>query len=101
MIINDFVCESGDGATDDDIEWKWRGIFIEDEDSEDLIKISFRSKNDFPCNLFASEFFDGGGHKNAAGGKFSGKLDEATSKFKDSIKKFNSKNKLWIQKNIF
>ena len=75
-------------------EINFTAIFIEDEDSEDLIKISFRSKNDFPCNLFASEFFDGGGHKNAAGGKFSGKLDEATSKFKDSIKKFNSKNKL-------
>ena len=48
----------------------------------------------FLATYLQVNFFDGGGHKNAAGGKFSGKLDEATSKFKDSIKKFNSKNKL-------
>ena len=33
------MCESGDGATDDDIEWKGRGIFIEDEDDYDYVVI--------------------------------------------------------------
>ncbi len=35
---------------------------------EDRIKMSFRSKGRIPVNEFASQFFDGGGHFNAAGG---------------------------------
>lgn len=35
---------------------------------EDRIKMSFRSKGNIPANEFASRFFDGGGHFNAAGG---------------------------------
>ena len=40
-------------------------FFIEYEDG---IKISFRSQGDFDVNLFAKSYFNGGGHKNAAGG---------------------------------
>lgn len=32
-----------------------------------LTKLSLRSKGDFPTNIFAKEFFNGGGHKNASG----------------------------------
>jgi bifunctional oligoribonuclease and PAP phosphatase NrnA len=32
------------------------------------IKCSFRSKGDFDVNVFSRTYFDGGGHKNAAGG---------------------------------
>jgi phosphoesterase RecJ-like protein len=32
------------------------------------VKISFRSKGDIPINKIAKEYFNGGGHKNAAGG---------------------------------
>ncbi|MFH0999755.1 MAG: bifunctional oligoribonuclease/PAP phosphatase NrnA [Bacteroidota bacterium] len=35
---------------------------------EDKIRISLRSKGDFAVNAIASDFFAGGGHKNAAGG---------------------------------
>ncbi len=35
---------------------------------EGYSKISFRSKSDFPANEFARQFFEGGGHRNAAGG---------------------------------
>ncbi|MFN8437323.1 MAG: bifunctional oligoribonuclease/PAP phosphatase NrnA [Cytophagales bacterium] len=35
----------------------------------DMVKMSFRSKGTFSARDFASEHFDGGGHKNAAGGK--------------------------------
>lgn len=43
-------------------------IFIENaEDSS--IKMSFRSTGDFDVNKFARTHFNGGGHKNAAGGK--------------------------------
>jgi len=63
-------------------------IFIEDIDQEDLIKISFRSKIDFPCNKFAEQYFQGGGHINAAGGKFIGSIKEAIELFKEKIKEF-------------
>lgn len=43
-------------------------IFIEQKD-EGIIKISFRSKGDFDVNIFARKYFQGGGHKNAAGGR--------------------------------
>ena len=35
---------------------------------KDGIKISFRSQGDFDVNAFAKLYFNGGGHKNAAGG---------------------------------
>ena len=52
------------------------------EDAElGLIKLSFRSVGDVPCNRFSSDFFNGGGHMNAAGGEFHGTLDEAVGRF--------------------
>ncbi|MBP7497515.1 MAG: bifunctional oligoribonuclease/PAP phosphatase NrnA, partial [Bacteroidales bacterium] len=38
------------------------------------IKISFRSKGDNPVNDFAAKYFNGGGHKNAAGGSYKASL---------------------------
>lgn len=43
-------------------------IFIESA-SEDIIKISLRSKGDFSVNELSREHFNGGGHNNAAGGR--------------------------------
>jgi bifunctional oligoribonuclease and PAP phosphatase NrnA len=43
-------------------------IFIENKD-ENLIKISLRSQGTFDVNLLAREHFNGGGHRNAAGGR--------------------------------
>ena len=43
-------------------------IMIEHK-SENIIKISFRSKGDVAVNTFAKTYFEGGGHLNAAGGK--------------------------------
>ena len=63
-------------------------IFIEDENEADLIKISFRSKNNFPCDKFAKKYFFGGGHKNAAGGKYEGNIENAILKFKSSLNEF-------------
>ena len=49
----------------------------EDTEKDNLIWISLRSVDDFPCNKMAEEFFNGGGHKNASGGKLFCSLDEA------------------------
>ena len=63
-------------------------IFIEDENDTNKFKISFRSKEDFPCNEFATKFFNGGGHLNAAGGIYIGNLNSAIEYFKKSLNKF-------------
>jgi phosphoesterase RecJ-like protein len=59
-------------------------IFIESLD-EELIKISFRSKGDFDVNQFARNYFEGGGHKNAAGGRSLKNLTETLSYFKEKL----------------
>ena len=63
-------------------------IFIEDENHKNKFKISFRSKENFPCNEFASNFFDGGGHLNAAGGIYKGNLNSVIEYFKKSLNEF-------------
>lgn len=46
-----------------------------------VTKVSFRSKGSFPANIFAKEFFNGGGHLNAAGGRLPCSLQEAFAIF--------------------
>ncbi|XOV93027.1 MAG: bifunctional oligoribonuclease/PAP phosphatase NrnA [Bacteroidota bacterium] len=49
------------------------------------IKLSFRSVGDRAVNTFAAKYFDGGGHKNAAGGHSNKSLEETVKKFKRLI----------------
>lgn len=50
-------------------------------DRTENIRMSFRSVGDFSVNEFARKNFDGGGHKNAAGGKSDLSLEETVKKF--------------------
>lgn len=59
-------------------------IFIENAE-EKIIKISFRSQGDFDVNLFAREHFNGGGHRNAAGGKSELSMEETVRKFENLV----------------
>lgn len=59
-------------------------IFIENAE-EKIIKISFRSQGDFDVNLFARAHFNGGGHRNAAGGKSELSMEETVSKFENLV----------------
>lgn len=52
---------------------------------EDAVKISFRSVGNFAVNEFAALHFEGGGHKNASGGKSSLSLEETVEKFKNLL----------------
>ncbi|GAB4288268.1 MAG: bifunctional oligoribonuclease/PAP phosphatase NrnA [Marinilabiliales bacterium] len=56
-------------------------LFIE---KDNHVKISFRSKYPVEANKFAEKYFDGGGHKNAAGGS------QYNLSMKDTLKKFES-----------
>ena len=66
-------------------------LFIEKKD-EGLIKISFRSKGDFKVNIFASKYFNGGGHEHASGGISKLSLEETVEKFIGDIKKYIKEN---------
>lgn len=55
---------------------------------KDRIRISFRSKGDFSVNLMARLHFNGGGHKNAAGGDSFAPLDETIIKLKDVLAQY-------------
>ncbi len=55
-------------------------------DRDEEIKCSFRSKGDFDVNQFARRYFEGGGHRNAAGGRSSETLDETVQRFLQSMK---------------
>ena len=63
-------------------------ILIENKD-EKIIKMSFRSKGDFPTNLFAEKFFNGGGHSNASGGSSKENLKKTVSKLSMALNVFN------------
>lgn len=54
-------------------------------DRTKLVKMSFRSKGNFAVNTFATEHFQGGGHKNASGGQSTMTLEETVAKFKEKI----------------
>ena len=66
-------------------------LFIEKKD-EGLIKISFRSKGHFKVNIFASNYFNGGGHEHASGGISRLSLKETEKKFIKDIKKYIKEN---------
>jgi bifunctional oligoribonuclease and PAP phosphatase NrnA len=67
-------------------------IFIE---KDGIIKISFRSIHDFSVADLARDNFEGGGHKNAAGGRSIKSMQETIEKFLTLLP--NYKNSLLIQ----
>lgn len=68
---------------------KFCALFTEYEKGQ--VKVSLRSKRDFPASDFAEEYFSGGGHFNAAGGKFSGSLKQAILTFTEGLEKYKDK----------
>lgn len=52
-------------------------ISLREDTERDVIRVSLRSVDDFPCNKMAAEFFNGGGHLNASGGELPFPLSEA------------------------
>lgn len=63
-------------------------IFLRENTEQDNIRVSLRSVDDFPCNQMAAEFFNGGGHLNAAGGTLECTLDEAIDLAKKAVRKY-------------
>jgi phosphoesterase RecJ-like protein len=66
---------------------KLAALFSEREDG---IKISFRSSTEVAVNKFAAAYFNGGGHKNASGGKSSLGLKETVELFESLVEEHQS-----------
>jgi phosphoesterase RecJ-like protein len=62
-------------------------VFLREE--TDYIKVSTRSKGNFPVNKLCQEYFNGGGHLNAAGGEFYGTLQEAVDRLLEAMPEFD------------
>lgn len=60
----------------------------EDTERDKMVWVSLRSVDDFPCNKMAEQFFNGGGHLNASGGKLQCTIDEAVEVVKRAILHF-------------
>ncbi|MES2681157.1 MAG: bifunctional oligoribonuclease/PAP phosphatase NrnA [Bacteroidota bacterium] len=56
-------------------------------ESDGCVKISFRSKGNIDMNTFARNYFNGGGHINAAGGKSLESIEATETRFVELIKK--------------
>lgn len=75
-----FIKGDAEGLVNEPLKIKGMRLSIslrEDDRRDNTIWVSLRSVDDFPCNLVASEFFNGGGHLNASGGRLYCTLDEA------------------------
>ncbi len=57
---------------------------------KDHVKLSFRSLGNFSVNDMARKHFDGGGHKNAAGGQTNLSFDETLKKFLGLLPEYES-----------
>lgn len=75
-----FVKGDAEGLVNEPLQIKGLKLSIslrEDDRKDNLVWVSLRSVDDFPCNKVAQEFFNGGGHLNASGGKLYCSLAEA------------------------
>lgn len=69
-------------------------IFLrEDTEQAGLIRVSTRSVDDFPCNEMCADFFNGGGHKNAAGGSLQMSMAEAVEVVHHAVLAYRDKLK--------
>ena len=56
------------------------------KEKKDAVRLSLRSSGEVPVNSWAEEYFEGGGHKNAAGGISYLTLEETVTKFENLVK---------------
>lgn len=66
------------------------------KETDEGVKMSFRSIGEFPANEVASRYFNGGGHRNAAGGRSMETMDDVLSKFHEVIAEYEEQ----LQKEI-
>ena len=83
-----FVKGDAEGLVNMPLQIKGHKLSIslrEDTERQNLVWVSLRSVDDFPCNKMAAEFFNGGGHLNASGGRLFCSIDEAVKVAQQAI----------------
>ena len=85
--IKKFNLQAGDSESLVNYPFKIEGVVVSAYFSEepDRIKISFRSRGEVDVNTFSRTYFEGGGHRNAAGGKSGIGLEKTEKKFLEAI----------------
>ena len=85
--LNEYNYKTGDteGLVNYPLSIKEINVSIMMTEREDLIRLSFRSKGNFAVNRIAKEHFEGGGHKNAAGGNSHHTMEETMEKIKSVL----------------
>ena len=89
-----FVKGDAEGLVNEPLRIKGQKLVIslrEDTDKDNLILVSLRSVDDFPCNEMAERFFNGGGHLNASGGKLFCSMSEAERVVRDAIMAYSGR----------
>lgn len=93
MKNHDFKKGDLEGLVNEPLRIKGHRLSIslrEDTERDNFILVSLRSVDDFPCNKMAEQFFNGGGHKNASGGKLFCSMAEAEQVANRAIEAFAS-----------
>ena len=83
-----FVKGDAEGLVNMPLQIKGHKLSIslrEDTERDNLVWVSLRSVDQFPCNKMAAEFFNGGGHLNASGGRLNCSIDEAVKVAQQAI----------------
>lgn len=63
-------------------------ISLREDTEKDVVRVSLRSVDNFPCNKMAEEFFNGGGHLNASGGELPFPMEEAVQTVKRAVEAY-------------
>ena len=75
-----FIKGDAEGLVNEPLRIKGMRLSVslrEDDRRDNLVWVSLRSVGEFSCNDIAERYFNGGGHKNASGGKLMCSLEEA------------------------
>ena len=91
-----FIKGDAEGLVNEPLRIKGMKLSIslrEDDRHDNLIWVSLRSVDDFPCNEMAARHFNGGGHLNASGGKLCCTMDEAEKAVREASIDFADKLK--------
>lgn len=91
-----FIKGDAEGLVNEPLKIKGMKLSIslrEDDRKDNLIWLSLRSVDDFACNAMAAEFFNGGGHLNASGGRLECSLEEAEEIVRKAIMHYGDKLK--------
>ena len=86
-----FVKGDAEGLVNEPLRIKNMRLSIslrEDDRVPNLVWVSLRSVDNFPCNKMAELYFNGGGHLNASGGRLNCSLQEAEEITRKAIMEF-------------